>query len=133
LTQRVLVPLRPGEALWVAISLLPNISLAATAVNGSEVRVVILTAARCETILVADALVVTDKARPIDETQIALATTRAAIAQDHLTFRLTTKAGHMAGQLGVVFGTPALYESISGLSAPQATSADDAYGGWRLP
>ena len=77
MTQRVLVPLRPGEALWVAISLRPNISLAATAVNGSEVRVVILTAARCETILVADALVVTDKARPIDETQIALATTRA--------------------------------------------------------
>jgi len=49
-----------------------------------------------------------------------------------LTFRLTAEAGHTAGQLGVVLGTPALYESISGLSAPQATSADDAYGGWRL-
>jgi hypothetical protein len=133
LTQRVLVPLRPAEAVWVAISLRPNISLAATAINGSEVRVVTLTAARCETILAADALVAADKARPIDETQIALAATRAATAQDHLTFRLTTEAGHMTGQLGVVFGTPALYESMSGLSAPQATSTDDAYGGWRLP
>jgi len=129
----VLVPLRPGEALWIAISLRADINVAAAAANGSEVRLSTLSTASHETLLAADALITAGEPRAIDAHQIVLAAARAGTTEDHLRLRFTTKAGHSAGELGVVLGIPALYESLSGLLAPQETTPDDAYRGWHLP
>jgi hypothetical protein len=129
----VLVPLRPGEALWIAISLTADIYVTAAAANGSEVRLSTLSTASYETLLAADALITAGEPRAIDDHEIVLAATHAGSAEDHLRLRFITKAGHSAGELGVVLGTPALYESLSGLMAPQETTPDDAYRGWHLP
>jgi hypothetical protein len=129
----VLVPLHPGEALWIAIAVRADINVAAAAVNGSGVRLSTLSTASYETLFAADALIIAGKPRAIDAHEIVFAATHAGSAEDHLSLRFTTKAGRSAGQLGVVLGTPALYESLSGLLAPQETTPDDAYRGWHLP
>jgi hypothetical protein len=129
---RVLVPLRSDEALWIAFVIRPNLGVVGSTLDGFAVDVTTLSTSRDEAVLAADALVTADGRRPIDASQIAFASTRAATKRDHLRFRLMSAAGEV-GDLAVVLAVPALYASVSGLPAPQPTSVDDAYGGWRLP
>jgi hypothetical protein len=131
--QRVLVPLLGGEAVWVAISLRPVMSLVASGPVGSRVRIRGMAETSQEKLLAVDALLVAGEPKPFTATELTVATTPPAAEQDHLTLQIYAEDAEGVGYLGVVFGTPNLYQLISGLPAPGATTANDAYGGWRLP
>jgi hypothetical protein len=108
-------------------------TLVASAAAGLQVRIRDLGQTRYEKLLAADAVVIAGEPRPIAATDMAVASTPPDNAPDHLTFRICAEDAQTIGELGVVFGTPELYASISGLSPPGATTANDAYGGWQLP
>lgn len=130
----MLVPLPPGEAVWIALTAPAGATITGVAVGGVNVRIVRVADLRPDlTLMAADALMSTDGPRPIDAAAIELADTRADLEKDHLTFLLVTGGEPSPDRLGVVLGTPALFEMVANLPAPAATSPDSAYGGWRLP
>jgi hypothetical protein len=131
--RRVLLPLAPGEALWIALTIASGMSVSGGA--GREPLRIAPVAESYEgsTLLAADAVLSASGPRPLDAVTFALADTKRALNRDHLTIEVKSTAGRIAGRLGLVLGTPALYELLSGRPAPPATSEKDAYGGWRLP
>jgi hypothetical protein len=130
---RVLLPLAPGVALWIACTVARGLRVTGHA-GPEALRVAPIAKFQDGSALIAvDAVLSASGPRPIDAVTFALADTERALQHDHLTVEIKSAAGEIAGRLGVVLGTPALYELVSGRPAPPATSEQDAYGGWRLP
>jgi hypothetical protein len=126
---RVLVPLRDGEALWVAVLAEPTITLEGYAGPYRLRASVVSQSIGHQSLLALDGILVGERWAPLDATSLPRASCRNEIDIDGLTIRLGSDS--WSQELAVVLATPALYESVSGFPLPQATF--DSYGGWRLP
>jgi hypothetical protein len=83
-------------------------------------------------LLVANAIESADCARPINGATASLAKTQAEIASDSLVFRVE-REGSVLDEIHVLLCAPSLYQEVSGLPAPDTTTASQGYGGWLLP
>jgi hypothetical protein len=131
--KRVLVPIRAGEALWIAV-----MAAAAILVEGRggdrPLRVESLAQAKDGSVLrMLDAVYDQDRWMPIDNASVSCADGRNAIGDDSLTIFLKDPLDATAQRIGIVPATPELYEALSGLPAPVPTTERDEYSGWRLP
>jgi hypothetical protein len=130
---RVLVPLRAGEALWIAILAPPEI-LADGVAGDRPLRVVNLSPANDGGGLrMLDAVLCSHQWMPIDMTSIACIDDRDAIGDGALKLVLRDQPAATAHQIEIILATPELYGTLSGLPAPRATTEQDEFGGWRLP
>jgi hypothetical protein len=130
--RRVLVPLGPGEALWIALTISSGMRVSGRA-GRLPLRVTPIAESQDGSVVAVDAVVSANGSRPLDAATFGLADTKRKLERDHLNVEVKSTAGAVDGRLGVVLGEPALYELVSGRPAPHATSEQDAYGGWRLP
>lgn len=130
---RILVPLRSGEALWVAVIAEPTI-LAEGRAGDRPLRIEKSPAGKDGNILLMlDAVLDLDRWLLIDPASIACASDRDAIGDDPLTVIVKDPLRGTAQEIAIVPATPALYTALSGLPAPGPTTEEDEYGGWRLP
>ena len=130
---RVLVPLRAGEALWIAV-LAPPVIVAAGIAGDRPLRVVNLSPANeASGLRMLDAVLCSHQWMPIDLTSIACIDDRDAIGDGALKLVLRDPPAATAHQIEIILATPALYSALSGLPAPRATTEQDGFGGWRLP
>jgi hypothetical protein len=130
---RVLVPLRAGEALWIAV-LTGSPILVEGRASDRLLRVEKLSAGNGESVLqILDAIFDSNQWIPIDTTSIGSADDRDAIGDGPLTVTLKNPLATTAQRIAIFPATPALYSSLSGLPAPDPTTERDQYGGWRLP
>jgi hypothetical protein len=132
---RVLIPLRAGEALWIAVLSAPAVVVEGHA-GDRPLRVEQLPPTRDGNVLqMLDSVLVSNRWVPIDAASILCADDRNALGDDHdqLTIRLKNPPRTEDQWIAVVPATPSLYETLSGLSAPGPTSEEDGYRGWRLP
>jgi hypothetical protein len=130
---RVLVPLRGGEALWIAVMAGSTILVEGRA-DDRLLRVEKLAVANGESILqMLDAILDSNQWIPIDTASIGSADDRDAIGDGPLTVTLKNPLAATAQRIAIVPATPALYRALSGLPAPDPTTERDEYGGWRLP
>ncbi len=130
---RVLVPLREGEDIWLAWMLEKGIKSTGVTSHGEPVRltrVVELTAAN---LFAADAFERAGHHLPINGTTVFLAATQAELSGDSLVFQVEAEGAVHIHDVRILLGTPSLYEKVTGLRAPGATTASQGYGGWRLP
>ena len=74
-----------------------------------------------------------DGPHPIDPNFYVLAAEPDRLERAHLVFQVVRDKAGAPERLEIVLGTDALYSLLSGLPPPCPTSADEAYGGWRLP
>jgi len=131
--RRVLLPLAPGEALWIALTISSGMSVTGRA-GREPLRVAPIAESHDgSALIVADAVLSASGPHPLDAVTFAVADTKRALKRNHLIVEVKMKTGRIVGRLGIVLGTPILYELISGRPAPPITSEKDAYGGWRLP
>ena len=131
---RVLVPLPPGEALWIAWMLKPGLTVAGLDRGGMAVRITPMAQSRERwSLCAADALEHPDGARSLDPDSLAPVRTQKALRQDHLRFAVRGVNGETLNTIGIVVATPALYARLSGQSPPSPSAPSDAYTGWRLP
>lgn len=114
---RVAVPLRTGEALWVAVIAAPSAAI--------SVRMGTATLDGATTSAGKDTM------HRFDAEALGVADARRDVAADSLTITLETPDGTV--RIGAIAVTPQLYEELSGEPAPRPTTEDDQYGGWRLP
>jgi hypothetical protein len=128
---RVLVPVRDGEALWVAILGASDIKLDGRAGSYQLRTNIVSQDIGQQTLCMLDAIRLTDASVPIDSASIPRAASRDELETDGLTIHLEREG--WTHELSVVLATPMLYESLSGFPLPQPTSEQDAYRGWRLP
>ncbi len=132
LSQRVLAPLPAGETVWIAAILDPGITITGAQIDGSMLDLVATSG-------LGDKVFVRTKAFALDDGEhpgSIFANPAASMEdtkRDHVIFSFESADGSATTHLGVVFGTPGLYEARSGLPllAPLPLSA--TYGGWRLP
>jgi hypothetical protein len=130
---RVLVPLRSGEALWIALIAEPTILVEGRA-GDRPLRVEKLSAGNDGSVLhMLNAVLDSNQGIPIDAASIGLADDRDAIEEGPLTVILKNPLGATAQRIAIVPATPELYSALSGLPAPGPTTERDAFGGWRLP
>jgi hypothetical protein len=130
---RVLVPLRGGEALWIAVMAESPILVEGRA-GDRLLRVEKLSAGNGESVLqMLDAILESNRWIPIDTASIGSAKDRDAIGDGPLTVILKNPVSATAQRIAIVPATPALYRALSGLPAPGPTTERDEYGGWRLP
>lgn len=130
---RVLVPLRPGEALWIAVTAGPAILVSGTA-GDRALRVETVSLGNDESVLVMlDAVFESNQWTPIDANSVRWADHREAIAGDPLAIVLTNPVAATTQRIAIVPATAALYQAISGFPAPGDTTQQDEYRGWRLP
>jgi hypothetical protein len=130
---RVLVPLRAGEALWIAVMADPAIVVDGHAGEDS-LRVVELSQANDGSVLRAlDAVLRLNRSLPLDSASIECADDRNKIGEDPLTIVLKNPLQGTVQWIAIVPATPGIYEALSGLPAPRPSTERDEYGGWRLP
>jgi hypothetical protein len=127
-----LAPLPAGETVWIAVILEPGITITGSQFDGSMLDLVATSGLGDETFVCTKAFALDDAERPgsiVANPAASIEDTR----RDHVIFSFESADGSATAHLGVVFGTPGLYEALSGmpLSAPLPLSA--TYGGWRLP
>jgi hypothetical protein len=130
---RVLVPLRAGEALWIAV--MADRAIVVDGRAGKDpLRVEKLSQAKDGSALHAlDAVFRFDRPLPLDTASIACADDRNKIGDDVLTIVLQDPPQGTTQRIAIVPARPALYEAVSGLPAPAPTTEQDQYRGWRLP
>jgi hypothetical protein len=128
---RVLVPLRGGEALWIAV--VTDLPIIVEGHAGDRpLRVEKLPAGSHNNLQMLNAVLDKNQWMPIDTTSIAAADNPDAIG-DALTVTVSHPLSAAAQRIAIVPATPALYSALSRLPAPKATTEHDGYGGWRLP
>jgi hypothetical protein len=130
---RVLVPIRAGEALWIAV-----MAGAAILVEGRAgdrpLRVKTLAPAKDGSVLhMLDAVCDQDRWMPIDNASVPCADDRNGIGDDPLTIVLKNSPDATAQRVAIVPAIAELYEALSGSPAPAPTTERDEYSGWRLP
>jgi len=129
---RVLVPLLPGESLWIALTIKRGI-IAAGRAGHEPLRIAPISEyPDGGALMAADAVLTKSGPRALDAASFSVIDKKEALNHDHLILEME-EGGRTVGRLGVILGTPELYELVSGRSAPLPTSENDAYGGWRLP
>jgi hypothetical protein len=130
----VVVPLREAEALWVAFTLGSGMALFGQTPDGRGLnRSVLAELADGSRIEIADAVSDEDgAASPIRQASVGVARFARDLTSPHLMFRISASGKEIA-ELRVVLATPRLYARVSGRPAPEPSSPDDAYHGWRLP
>jgi hypothetical protein len=128
----VLVPLLPGEALWVGWTVEPRLRVEGELATGQRVCIHPVASAG-GTLFSADAFHTDAGPRPIDAQSVSPAFLPEQQLEPQLRFVVTDACGRDVLRLGVVLVTPQLYELVSGRAAPSPTTAEDAYKGWRLP
>lgn len=129
---RVLIPLRDGEALWIAI--LADSQIIVEGLAGDRpLRVETLPAHQRENLKMLNAVLDQNRWLPIDTRSVACATDHRDATGHQLTVVVSQPATFVTQTIAIVLATPVLYSEISRLPAPDATTERDQYGGWRLP
>jgi hypothetical protein len=129
---RVLVPLRTGEALWIAVMAGPAVVIEGRA-GDRPLRVEKFSLANDGRALqMFDAILDADRWIPIDAVSVSCADDPAATG-DPLTLSLERPLQSQRRWITIVPATPALYERLSGLPAPAPSTEQDEYQGWLLP
>lgn len=128
---RVLIPLRAGEALWIAILANSQIIVAGHA-GEMPLRVETLPAHKDENLQMISAVLDQGRWLPIDTASVPVAGHRDAIGRG-LMVVVSNPIAAASQRIAIVPATPALYTELSQLPAPDATTERDGYGGWRLP
>lgn len=131
--KRVLIPIRAGEALWIAIT-----AEAAILVEGRAgtrpLRLQTVAPVKDGSILqMLDAVCDQGRWMPIDKASVSCSEDSNGIGDDPLTIFLKNPVDALAQRVAIVPATPELYETLSGLPAPAPTTERDEYSGWRLP
>ena len=130
---RVLVPLRAGEALWIAFMADPAFAVEGWA-GDDPLRVEQLSKANDGSVLQAlDAVLRRDRLLPLDAASIECVEDRNQIGDDVLTIVVKNLLQGAVQRIAIVPATPELYEALSGLAAPAPTTEREGYRGWRLP
>jgi hypothetical protein len=130
---RVLVPLRAGEALWIAVMADPAIVVDGHA-GEDPLRVVRLSQANDGSVLQAlDAVLRLDRWLPLNSATVEWADNRTKIVDDPLTVVLKNPLQGTVQWIAIVPATPGIYEALSDLPAPRPSTERDEYRGWRLP
>jgi len=69
----------------------------------------------------------------LNAASIDIADNSGSIGIDALTLFLEKKSEGIIQRIAIVPASPALYQALSGLPAPEPTTERDEYRGWRLP
>jgi hypothetical protein len=127
-----LAPLPAGETVWIAVILDPGITIIGSQVDGSMLDLAATSGLGDKTFVCTKAFALDNGEHP-GSIFANLAASMEDTKRDHVVFSFESANGSATTHLGVVFGTPGLYEALSGqhLSPPLPLSA--TYGGWRLP
>jgi hypothetical protein len=128
-----MVPLRVGEALWIAIMTETTIAVDGRAGKRPLRAKLVSGGADGEILQALDAVLSSDEWVPLDGESIQCAEHRDEIGVDPLTILLKNPLEGTAQEIEIVPAAPALYEALSGLAAPGPTTERDEYRGWRLP
>ena len=128
---RVLVPLRDGEALWVALLADAPITLEGRA-GTRPLRVGTLPAGQNQNLQMIDAVFESDRWMPIGTASVTVVDDHDA-KQEALSIAISDPRAATTERIAIVAVTPALYGVVSGLPAPEPTTERDQYAGWRLP
>src|SRR3954447_2583872 len=129
---RIVVPLRPGEALWIAVMAGPAVSIEARA-GDRPLRMQKFSPAEDGTGLqMFDAVFAADRWIPIDAASVSCADDPGATGEP-LTLTLKDRLQSENRWIAIIPATPALYERLSGLPAPDPSTEQDEYQGWLLP
>jgi hypothetical protein len=129
----VLVPLRVGEALWIAVMADPAIVVDGHA-GDDPLRVVRLSQANDGNVLhMLDAVLRFGQSLPLDPASVECADDRTKIGCNPLTIVLKNPLQGMFQRIAIVPAKPEIYEAFSGLPAPRPSAEQDEYRGWRLP
>jgi len=128
---RVLIPLRVGEALWVAVVTELQIIVEGHA-GERPLGVEKLPAGNQENLQMLGAVLDQGRWLPIDTNSVVVADDPDTIG-DGLTVVVSNSLTAATQRIAIAPVTPALYSELSGLPAPEITTERDGYGGWRLP
>jgi hypothetical protein len=130
---RIMVPLRVGEALWIAIMTETKIAVDGRAGQRPLRAKLVSEGADGDILLAFDAVLSSEEWVPLDGQSIKCAEHRDEIGRDPLTILLKNPLEGTTQEIGIVPAAPALYETLSGSEAPGPTTERDEYRGWRLP
>jgi hypothetical protein len=131
-SRRVLAPLPAGETVWIAVILDRGMTITGSQADGSVLELTVTSGLGDKTFVVTKAFAADDGDHP----GAVVASPAASIEdteRDHVTFCFASAEGSATTHLGVVFGTPELYETLSSVPLPAPLPVSAAYGGWRLP
>jgi hypothetical protein len=129
---QVLVPLRGGEALWIAV-LTDDLHIIVEGYAGDRPRrVEKLPAGSHQNLHMINAVLDKNLWIPIDTNAITAADNRDTIG-DGLAVVISHPVDATAQRIAIFAATPELYSALGGLPAPEPTTERDEYGGWRLP
>jgi hypothetical protein len=129
---RVAVPLREGEALWIAV--ITDAGLAVTGRAGDDPLHVEAVAPGKDGggLRVLDAVLRQGRPLPLGRASLACAQRPDEINADTLAVEIAD-ASQRVDRIAIVLVTPELYTELTGLPPPPPSTDKDEYGGWRLP
>jgi hypothetical protein len=130
---RVLVPLREGEALWIAVMAGPTVAVRGYAGQDALGLKTWPPAKDGSALRALDCVLRLGRSLPLDAASIDIADNSAAIEIDALMLSLEETPGGPIRRIVVVPATPGFYQAFTGLPAPDPTTERDEYRGWRLP
>jgi len=110
-----------------------EIAVTGTDLHNETVRQTEVAGSREWRLIASESVDAKDGSHPIDARFYVLAAEPDRLEHAHLVFQVIRDKTGTPERLEIVLATDALYASVSGLPPPRTTSADEAYGGWRLP